>query len=59
METKQIKQLCEKVFLDYFNNYLTIDKLMEDYQTDRETIEKILMIGRYENNNKEKHLENN
>lgn len=40
----------EDIYLDYFNNYLSIDKFALDYACTYEEAKKIIALGRFINN---------
>ena len=45
---KNTKKTPEQIYIDWFNNYLTVEKIAEDYQVTKDEMIKILNIGRLE-----------
>ena len=43
---KQTKERCEQIYLDYFNNFITTDKVAEYYNETPKRMRRIIKIGR-------------
>lgn len=54
MTTEERYAYYEEMYLDYFNNFLTVERFAEHYDIDVETANKIIESGRIVNHNREK-----
>ena len=48
---KKLKQQIEKMYLDYFNNFLSVYRFAEHYNIEPEQAYKVIDIGRRLNHN--------
>lgn len=48
------KETCEEMYLDYFNNFLTVERFAEHYEIRKQTAEYIIRAGRRENHRRDK-----
>ena len=49
---KQLLLDLETMYLDYYNNYVTVQKFADDYNIDYKTAMKIIELGKIINNSK-------
>lgn len=43
---KKLKQKIEKMYIDYFNNFLSVYRFAEHYDMDEDTAFRVIEIGR-------------